>query len=49
MWVLMISLSMPSAMAFKNHDDCTEAAAKLTVPAMCIAFAADVTEDGKKL
>ena len=46
MWVLMISLSMPNAMAFKNQDECLEAAANLKVPAMCIPFAADIP-DGK--
>jgi hypothetical protein len=48
LWVLMVSLGMTHAMAFKNQDDCTSAARNLKVPAMCVAFAADVP-DGKKL
>jgi hypothetical protein len=48
MWILMISMSMNMAVAFKSQDDCAMEAAKLTVPAMCVAFAADIP-DGKKL
>jgi hypothetical protein len=48
LWILMVSLSMNHAIAFKSQDDCTSAAAKLKVPAMCVPFAADVP-DGKKL
>lgn len=47
MWVLMISLTMPNAMAFKNQDDCLTAAANISVPAECVPFAADIP-DGKK-
>jgi hypothetical protein len=49
LWVLMISMSMNMAVAFKNQDDCSAAAAKLAVPAMCVAFAADIPADGKKM
>jgi hypothetical protein len=49
MWVLMVSMSMNMAVAFKNQTDCASAAAALTVPAMCVAFAADIPADGKKL
>jgi hypothetical protein len=48
LWVLLISMNMNMAVAFKNQDDCATAAAQLKVPAMCVAFAADVP-DGKKL
>jgi hypothetical protein len=48
LWVLIVSLNMTHAMAFKNQDDCAAAAANLKVPAECIPFAADVP-DGKKL
>jgi hypothetical protein len=48
LWVLMISMSMNMAVAFKSQDDCASAAANLTVPAVCVAFAADIP-DGKKL
>jgi hypothetical protein len=48
LWVLLISMNMDMAVGFKSQDDCAAAAAKLTVPAMCVAFAADVP-DGKKL
>lgn len=48
LWVLMISFNMNHAMAFKNQDDCTTAAANLKVPAVCVPFAADIPE-GKKL
>jgi hypothetical protein len=49
LWVLMISMSMNMAVAFKDQKDCATAAAQLTVPAMCVAFAADIPADGKKL
>jgi hypothetical protein len=48
LWVLLISLHMPEAMAFKSYQDCRAAAMQLKVPAECIAFAADIP-DGKKL
>jgi hypothetical protein len=48
LWVLIVSMGMNMAVAFKSQDDCHAAAAQLTVPAMCVAFAADVP-DGKKL
>jgi hypothetical protein len=47
-WVLLISLDMNMAMAFKNYKDCAAAAANLEAPAECVAFAADIP-DGKKL
>ena len=48
MWVLLIALNVSHAMAFKSQEDCHDAASKLKVPAVCIAFAADIPE-GKKL
>lgn len=48
-WVLIISLHMKSTLAFATHEGCEDAIAKLKVPATCVAFAADVPTDGKKL
>lgn len=49
LWVLLISFTINTpVVAFKSHDDCREAASKLKVPAVCIAFAADIPE-GKSL
>jgi hypothetical protein len=49
LWVLMISAHMNVAVAYSSQDDCAAAAAQLKVPAMCVAFAADFSTDGKKL
>lgn len=48
MWVLLVSLNVQSAIAYASHEACADAASKLKVPAMCVAFAADVS-DGKTL
>jgi hypothetical protein len=48
LWVLLVSLNMPQAMAFKSYQACYAAASQLKVPAECVAFAADIP-DGKKL
>jgi hypothetical protein len=48
LWVLLINLHMPQAVAVKSDPDCRAAAAQLKVPAECVAFAADIPE-GKKL
>ncbi len=47
-WILIVSLGFNQAMAFKNQDECREAAAGLKVPAVCVAFSADIS-DGKTL
>jgi hypothetical protein len=48
LWVLLINLHMPHAMAFHSFQDCYAAASRLKIPAECVAFAADIP-DGKKL
>lgn len=49
LWVLLTSLTINTpVMAFKSHEECRAAAGTLKIPAVCVAFAADIPE-GKTL